>query len=50
MQPLGFWPRAGAFGAGAILELCAQRLVCELYDVKDIQQKNGILFVFSLFG
>jgi len=24
MQLLVFWPRAGAFGAGAILELCAQ--------------------------
>jgi len=35
MQPLVFWPRAGAFGAGAILELCAQLVWCELYDMKD---------------
>jgi len=27
---LSFWPRAGAFGAGAILELCAQLMWCEL--------------------
>jgi len=25
----------GAFGPGAILELCAQLLWCELYDMKD---------------
>jgi len=28
------WPSAGAFGAGAILPLCAQLLWCELYDIK----------------
>jgi len=32
MQPLVFWPRADAFGAGAILELCAQLVWCELYE------------------
>jgi len=31
MQTLVFWPRAGAVGAGAILDLCAQLLWCELY-------------------
>jgi len=35
LQPLVFWPRAGAFGAGAILELSAQLLWCELHDMKD---------------
>jgi len=35
MRPLVFWPRAGAFGAGAILELCAQLVWRELYDMKD---------------
>ena len=36
MPLLVFWPRAGAFGAGAILLLCAQLLWCELYDMEDI--------------
>jgi len=35
LQPLVFWPRAVAFGAGAILELCAQLVWCELYDMKN---------------
>jgi len=35
MQPLVFWPRAGTYGAGAILELCAQLAWCELYDMQD---------------
>ena len=35
MQPPVFWPRAGAVGAGAILELCAQLVWCALYDTKD---------------
>jgi len=35
-QPLVFWPHAGAFDAGAILELCAQLLWCELYDIRRI--------------
>jgi len=39
MQPLVFWSRAGAFGAGAILELCAQLLWCELYVMKDLPKK-----------
>jgi len=34
MQPLVFWPRAGAFGAEAILE-CAQLVWCALYAMKD---------------
>ena len=34
-QLMVFWPRAGAFGAGAILELCAQLVWCELYVMKD---------------
>jgi len=40
MQPLVFWPRAGAFGARAILELCAQLVWCELYDMKDEKKKK----------
>jgi len=40
MQPLVFWPRAGAFGTGAILELCAQLLWCELYNMKDLQKEK----------
>jgi len=35
MQPLVFWPRAGAFRAGAILEPRAQLVWCGLYDLKD---------------
>jgi len=34
-----FWPRAGAFGAGAISRLCAQLLWCELYDMRDTKKK-----------
>jgi len=42
MQPLVFWPRAGAFGAEAILELCAQLVWCQLYDMKDsLTQENS---------
>jgi len=35
MQPLVLWLRADAFGAGAILELGAQLVWCQLYDMKD---------------
>ena len=35
MQPLVFWPLAGAWGAGEILPPCAQLLWCELYVMKD---------------
>jgi len=38
MPLLAFWPRAGAFGAGAILPPCAQLLWCELYVMKDLQK------------
>jgi len=40
MQPLVLWPRAGAFGAGAVLVLCAQLLWCEFHDLKNINNKN----------
>jgi len=44
MQPLVFWPRAGAFGAGAILELCAQLLWGELDGMRDIlKQRDSLL-------
>jgi len=39
MQPFEFWTRTGAFGARAILELCAKLVWCELYDIKD-DKKN----------
>ena len=35
-----FWPRAGAFGASAILPPCAQLLWCELYAMRDIQRET----------
>ena len=35
MPLLVFRPRAGAFGASAILPLCAQLLWCEWFDMKD---------------
>jgi len=31
---LVFWPRAGAFGARAVLPRCAQLLWCELHVMK----------------
>jgi len=34
MPLLVFWPRAGAFGASAMLPPCTQLLWCELYDMK----------------
>jgi len=37
---LVFWPRAGAVGARAVLSPCAQLLLCELYVMKDLQQKK----------
>jgi len=43
MQPLVFWPRAGAFGARAILELCAQLVWCELYDMRNILKQRASL-------
>jgi len=42
MQPLVFWPRVGAFGAGVILELRAQLLRCELYAMKGVQKENKL--------
>ena len=44
MQPLVFWPRAGAFGAWPILELCPQLLWCELYDMRDIPKQTKTMF------
>jgi len=38
MPLLVFWPRAGAFGAGAILVLWAQLVWCELYDRKNAKK------------
>ena len=40
MQLLVCWPLAGAWGAGEVLPRCAQLLWCELYVMKDLQQKN----------
>jgi len=40
MPLLVFWPRTGAFGAGAILELCAQLVWCELYVMKKLQKQK----------
>jgi len=45
MQPLVFWPRAGAFGAGAILELCAQLVWCELYGNAGFTRRKRALVV-----
>jgi len=36
--PLHFWPRAGAFGARAVLPPYAQLVWCELYAMKDLQK------------
>ena len=35
------WPRAGAFGARAILRPCAQLVGCESYVMKDLQKKKS---------
>jgi len=35
----GLWPRAGAFGARAVLPPCAHLLWCELCAMKGVHQK-----------
>jgi len=42
MQPFVFWPHAGAVGARAILELCAQFSWCELYGVMNVKKKKSL--------
>jgi len=36
------WPRAGGFGARAILPPCTQLLWCELYAMKDEKSNLGL--------
>ena len=46
MQPSIFWPRAGAFGAGAILPPCAQLLWCELHVMKGLQYMYIYIYIY----
>ena len=40
MQPLVFWPHAGAWGAGVIFPPCAQLLWCRVVCMKNLQKKK----------
>jgi len=42
MQPMVFWPHAGAWGAGVILPPCAHSFCgVELYVMKSLQKNRG---------
>jgi len=50
MQPLVFWPRAGAFDTGTICVLSAQPLWRELYDMNKYKKNTKMVSLDAASG